>query len=393
MTDLTRETTTADRWRIVPAEVLPVVLLLVVGMFGTRGAGQRDYEHRDPDLLAFVLVLVAVGSLLFRLRRPAPTLVICGAAVVTYLAAGYPFGPILFTVPVAVWAVATRLELRRAVLWSGVMAAGLALAPVARFVGPGWQWLAFLAWATAALALVATPAAIGGAVRVRREAAAGVRAEQARRAASEEQLRMAQELHDVVGHGLAVIAMQAGVALHVLDRHPDKARESLEAIRSASQESLEGLRTELDLLRASGEDPAPRRPAPTIADIDVLVERIAAGGIDVRLEVGTAGLADLPAEVSTTAYRIVQESLTNVLRHAGAAGAWVRIAQRDGDLVVEVADSGTGSVAGFTEGTGITGMRARAESLGGRLDAGPDPAGGFVVLARLPWSGVPGLTR
>ena len=212
---------------------------------------------------------------------------------------------------------------------------------------------------------------------------------------------MAQELHDVVGHGLAVIAMQAGVALHVLDRHPDKVRESLEAIRATSQESLDGLRAELELLRAPDEQSAPRRPTPTIADVEVLVDRIAAGGIDVRVvgALDAVEVADLPPEVSVTAYRIVQESLTNVLRHSSASDAKVKIARESDDLVVEVTDSGVGSAGsggtstGDDGGTGIRGMRARAEQHGGSLSAGARPEGGFAVRARIPWSGVPGLPR
>jgi signal transduction histidine kinase len=231
-------------------------------------------------------------------------------------------------------------------------------------------------------AILAAAFATGSAARVRTESWRGVRAEQARRAASEEQLRMAQELHDVVGHGLAVIAMQAGVALHVLDRDPDKARESLEAIRTMSRESLDGLRTELAQLRAGGD--AERRPLPGVDDLALLVQRVREGGVDVRLEV-TGPVAELPTEVGAAAYRIVQESLTNVLRHAGADAATVVVRASEARLEVEVTDRGHGGTPA-ADGSGIRGMRERATALGGTLDAGPASGGGFRVRAVLPLS-------
>jgi signal transduction histidine kinase len=262
-----------------------------------------------------------------------------------------------------------------------VVLAATVLRVTAHEDGGSWTDLAaaWLVWTP----VVAAAFALGATAQVRRESWAGVRAEQARRAASEEQLRMAQELHDVVGHGLAVIAMQAGVALHVLDREPEKARESLEAIRTMSRESLDGLRTELAQLRAGAGDVPERRPLPGLADLDLLVARIRAGGVDVRLDVD-AGLAtrELRTEVGAAAYRIVQESLTNVLRHADAEQASVTVRSGDGELVVSVTDRGQGGQPAG-DGTGIRGMRERTAALGGTFEAGPT-ADGFRVEARLP---------
>jgi signal transduction histidine kinase len=202
---------------------------------------------------------------------------------------------------------------------------------------------------------------------------------------------MAQELHDSVGHELAVIAMQAGVALHVLDRDAVRAREALEAIRATSRSSLDNLRAELDVLRTPRSESAPRRPAARLADVDVLVERIRSGGVDVETRIDDGG--GLPPEIDAAAYRILQESLTNVLRHSGSRVARVRVHREDGQLLVRVLDDGpvradanlpTGA------GTGIPGMRARAEDLGGTLNAGPQPGGGFEVTARLPVPPGPG---
>jgi signal transduction histidine kinase len=247
-------------------------------------------------------------------------------------------------------------------------------------------------------AIVAAAVVVGAAMRVRRESVAGVRSEQARRVASEERLRMAQDLHDSIGHGLAVIAMQAGVALHVLDRHPDEARRAIEAVRATSRESLENMRAELEALRS----PAQRRPAPGLEDLDRLVKRVQAGGVAVRVDID-ADLQTLPCRVDAAAYRILQESLTNVLRHAGAAAARIRVACVGGALLIEVTDAGQSGpingtptdasgvgAGGRAGGSGIRGMRAQAEALGGHLHAGPGPDGGYMVAARLPLSGAYG---
>lgn len=360
--------------------------LLLIGLFGSHEAGQRQPDvPRSLDHWAYLLVVVAVLSLLARRRAPWVTVAVDTLAVAGYVALGFPLGPILLTVPVVAFAIAVRRPRRQAVVAVGAELLVLLAASVLRVTvldgGESWAGLAggWLLWAP----VVAAAFVLGATARVRRESWAGVRAEQARRAASEEQLRMAQELHDVVGHGLAVIAMQAGVALHVLDREPEKVRESLEAIRAMSRESLDGLRAELAQLRAGVDEAPQRRPLPGIADLDLLVERIRAGGVDVRLDVG-ADLAtgELPAELEAAAYRIVQESLTNVLRHAAAEQATVSVRSVDDELVVTVVDRGRGGDPGGS-GTGIRGMRERTAALGGTFEAGAT-SHGFQVVARLP---------
>lgn len=199
---------------------------------------------------------------------------------------------------------------------------------------------------------------------------------------------MARELHDGVGHGLAVIAMHAGVALHLTDRQeqPDPAiRRLLEGIRDASRDSLGALRVELGRL-APGDMTPDRAPARGLADVDLLLDRLRAGGlaIDVRRDSDFADLADrVGAEAGATAYAIVQEALTNVLRHADAHRVQVDLTLRDGRLVLVVADDGPVRAAPPTEGMGLLGMRARAERLGGVFTAGPGRQG-FVVRADLP---------
>jgi signal transduction histidine kinase len=161
----------------------------------------------------------------------------------------------------------------------------------------------------------------------------------------------------------------------------------LEAIQAASRESLREMRVQLDVWRDPDGDDAPRRPAPGLAEADLLISRIRAGGLEISAELAAP---DLPPEVDIAAYRILRESLTNVLRHADATAARVRVRRVGADLVLEVADNGSAAGAdagrgtGGRTGSGIAGMRARAEALGGHLDAGPGPERGFVVRARLP---------
>ncbi|HEU4423713.1 MAG TPA: sensor histidine kinase, partial [Pilimelia sp.] len=384
------------------------------GLLGTGPASAN--QGQSAPALAYVLVVAACLPVAVRRWRPLWTFVLTGAATMTYLALGYAYGPILFPLVVACYGLAVRAPIRRTLAGTAALLATSGVAVGIGVVTGQREWLEFGSVA----AWLVIPAAVGVAVKVRLDAAAEVRAEQARRAVSEERLRLAQEVHDVVGHGLAVIAMQAGVALRVLDGDPARARAALEAIRGTSREALDGLRAEIDALRGRPEQPeAPLRPHPGLADLPALGERIRAGGLPVTVEIdrGTAGL---PVEIDRAAYRIVQESLTNVLRHSGpAATARVRVAQDGGVLRVEVLDTGRGAtdhgatdpagraagrgdaglprdvadvpgdVAGLPAGAsggghGIDGMRTRALALGGTLDAGPLPGGGFAVRACLP---------
>lgn len=375
------------------SDIWPSILLLVIGFFGTGPAGDDQELSRHADSLAYTLVALAALSLVVRRRWPEATLTLCGASIATYLAVGYPFGPILLTAPFAVYAVASRLSLRRSIVDTSVFYAVTLAAVMVRLVDArvDWTWFGALSWVVAWAAILGASVATGAAIRVRRESEVDVRAAAARRAVSEERLRMAQQLHDSVGHELAVIAMQAGVALHVLDRDPARARDALEAIRSTSRSSLDGLRADLDVLRAPDSESAPRRPAAGLADVDVLVERIRAGGVDVEAKIDDSG--SLPPEIDVAAYRILQESLTNVLRHSASRVAQVRVRRDDGTLLIRVVDYGPARADKTLPpgaGTGVRGMRGRAEELGGTFDAGPRPNGGFAVTARLPIPSTPG---
>jgi signal transduction histidine kinase len=233
---------------------------------------------------------------------------------------------------------------------------------------------------------VAVAVTVGSAIRLRRsmvgEAHARLR-EREQRLAEEERLRIAREVHDVVAHSLAMINVQAGTAAHVADRRPEAAKDALLAIKEASRTALTDLRATLDVLRSGGE----RAPTPGLARLPDLVTNAAAAGVRVEVT-GQAGAGPLPAPVDLAAYRILQESLTNVVRHAEGADTVAVTFHRDaGALVLTVRDNGRTGPARPTRGNGLRGMAERAGALGGEVEAGPVPGGGFEVSARLPMPG------
>jgi signal transduction histidine kinase len=237
-------------------------------------------------------------------------------------------------------------------------------------------------------------------IRLERQAErAHVALQEARRRASEERLLIARELHDVLAHTISLINVQSGVALHLLDERPEQARPALEAINGASEDALEELHSVLDVLsRGLGEDGkpgesgvwAPHAPTAGVRDLDGLVRRTRAAGLDVQLAVDGEA-RPVPAGVGLAAFRIVQEALTNVVRHAGDdARATVRMVYGPAELVVQVDDDGEGveppPAAGQSgrSGRGIAGMRERVHALGGTFAAGPRPGRGFRIRARFP---------
>ncbi|UYQ65531.1 sensor histidine kinase [Streptomyces peucetius] len=243
----------------------------------------------------------------------------------------------------------------------------------------------FLA-ASAFLALMTVTAwTLGHSARERREHTAALQVRAAEQAVTEERLRIARELHDMVAHSIGVIAIQAGVGRRVIDTQPSEARNALAAIEDTSRDTLAGLRRMLGALRqAEPGEGAPRGPAPVLADLDRLVERTRDAGVRVDLE-WRGERRPLPAEIELSAYRIVQEAITNVVRHSGADACRVTVDCGEDDLSVEITDEGRG-LSGLpgAAGYGLTGMRERAVLLHGEFTAGPHPGGGFRVAARLP---------
>jgi signal transduction histidine kinase len=353
----------------------------------TYFASRAQPAHRPFDAGTIALILIAAGSLAARRRHPVIVLGAVFGAIVVYFLLGYANGPIWLTLIVAyITAVLRGHRLAAAI----TAAAGFLVFP----------WLDYLVRegrAPSATELAGLAAwllvLLGGAeiVRIRRERAAEaarIEEEEALRRGSEERLRIARDLHDALGHHLSLINVQSGVALHLNEGLPEQARGSLLAIKEASKEALTELRSVLDVLRHEGE-PAPRFPTSTLARLDDLVSQAAAAGLEVQTHTDGA-VRPLPFGVDVAAFRIVQEALTNVTRHAGAAAATVRVSYGERDLTVQVEDEGEGLPPPASGGgTGIRGMRERVGALGGRLEAGPRPGGGFRVRARFPLDRVP----
>ena len=371
-----------------PPQVFLAVVLAVVQLVGSLGAAQAQPGRRPLDLLAVALLLTGPVALALMTRARVPVVtVVVGAATGAYLVLGYPYGPVVLSLVVVL--VAAVLTGHRLVAWlvaGGVLVAhGLATA-----LDPdrGWSWAAAtatLAWAL----LVLTLAEVG---RVRRERALSHRralAEQRRRRAGEDRLRIAQELHDVVAHHMSLINVQASVALHLRGTHPEQVDEALRVIKGASKEALVELRSLIEVLR-EGDGPAPRHPAASLAALDDLVERTRYAGLDLETHV-TGTPEPLPPGVELAAYRVVQESVTNVVRHSGADRAEVAVEHRPGRLVVTVDDdgSGVGATDALAEGNGIRGMRERAAALGGEVRLELSPLGGLRVVASFPTAVAP----
>jgi signal transduction histidine kinase len=360
-----------------------LAVLLTVGAYF---ASHQQPMRRPFDAGAAALVILSAGSLVARRRQPVAVLAFVFAATLIYLAVGYAPGPNWLILIVAyVTAVAQGHRLAAAITAVAGFAAFSSLDYLLRDE-PAPSFLSLAALASWLLVLFG----IGEAVRVRREREAEairIQEEEQLRRASEERLRIARELHDALGHHLSLINVQSGVALHLNEEVPEQARDSLVAIKQASKEALGELRSVLSILRQEGE-PAPRSPTSTLDRLGDLVAQAAAAGLEVRTE--TEGeVRPLPFGVDVAAFRIVQEALTNVARHAGKATATVRLTYGDRELTVQVEDDGRGPQArtATERGTGIVGMRERATALGGDLETGPLPGGGFRVRARLPLNG------
>jgi signal transduction histidine kinase len=368
------------------------IVVCAVQIFGAHFAGLHQPSATPLDALGYGLLGVGALALPFRFRWRVPASAVTIAATVAYVVLRYPAGPVFLAAVIATFGLIRTGH--RIATWIA-LGAGFAVFIATGWIVPrlggytlrqsGWivavQVAVWLVLAVVIAEAIRVRTAHFGEIRRTMAEQARARAEQQRRQATEERLRIAQELHDVLGHHLSLINVQAGVGLHLMDDHPDQARAALEAIKQASTEALGEVRSVLAALRPKDEK-APRAPVPSLANLGALIDPASAAVIgEVR---------PLPPEVDRAAYRIVQESLTNVRRHAGVdASASVTITYGASYLAIRVSDDGTGAgapVATPGTGTGIAGMRTRAEALGGTLTAGPDLDAGFVVSASLPIS-------
>ena len=378
----------ADLWfrdhrRRPRAAVLGPLTLAFFQVAGTFGAAQGQPDSRSPDVLAVLIALAGPASLFFVVRYPVHVLAWITGITMVYLLRDYPYGPVLISMVAAV--VINVIRGHRYWAW-----AALATLLGVHFIWRGvvddksWSWGEFAgvsAWAL--LVLVFAEFA-----RTRQErviASRIARSESKRRRENEERLRIARELHDVVAHHMSLINVQAGSALHVLERRAQspeavqQAETALTAIKAASKEALTELRTLVGILRDEGEV-APRTPTGRLATLGTLIERAGTAGLRVEsITTGTERL--LPSTVDLAAFRIVQEAITNVIRHAGATRAAIVIGYGAEDLTITIDDDGHGITG--PAGNGIQGMRERASALGGTLDVGQGPLGGTRVRAVL----------
>ena len=349
---------------------------------GPVPAGYRD------DGAALIVLTIAVGlSLALLWWSPLVSLVAGTALLCGQVVAGYEYTEAaLLAVVVASFATVAFDTWRRALVAGFVVTAGMILFFV---VVPDLTWQnAVSTWASlSAVWVVAVVVRVyrGSIERAERRAAlfAADREARAREAVGEERARLARELHDSVGHALNVVVLHAGAAQRVIETKPRLAREALESIETASRQALGDIERMLGILRAPDEETA-YDVAPGMGQVAALCAQVREAGLPVELKV-EGEPRPLPASLDLTAYRIVQESLTNTLKHAGKARAWVGVRYEPAALALEVLDDGRGVAAGVTGGgRGLLGMRERVATFRGELEAGPRAEGGFAVRARLP---------
>jgi signal transduction histidine kinase len=343
-----------------------------------------------------VLGCALLASALLLRRRPLTALAVMLAGSVAAIALGPGPGQTPPLQIVLAAAAGTEICYIAATRPRAVSATGLAMVGVALLLpGPGGIDLGPFRGGAAFVAIIAW--LIGHSIRQAQARAELRRAQAAAQTTLAERLRIARELHDIVAHSIGIIAIQAGAGRRVFDARPDEARDALATIEATSRETLSGLRRMMTGLRHAEPGPdagqAPLGPAPGLADIDRLAAMSLEAGVKVEVDWhGSRG--PLPADIDLSAFRIIQEAVTNVVRHAGTGQCRVLIGQQDGQLSIEITDSGRGAPASKISpsgtGYGITGMRERATLLGGDFSAGPRPGGGFRVTARIP---IPGPAR
>lgn len=364
-------------------------VLLTASVIAATAQFEPSNVDRSLDGIGYAVVVVACAAVALRRWRPLAVVIIVTAALCVYLVRNYVGGPVFVSSWIALFSLASTGK-RRLALAASVVSAALIIG-VGAVVDDGLRpiGLAFGGWA--AVAVIA-----GDALESRRRRSTEIherarfleltRDEEVRRRIAEERLRIARDIHDSVAHSMATINVQAGAAAHVIDRYPEQAGLALVTIEQVSADLLEELSAILRVLRVDDTEPPSLVPTPGLDQIEDLVIATRRAGLDVELMYTERSIV-VPRRVAVAAYRIVQESLTNVLRHAGATTATVTVTAQGVDgLVVEIVDNGHGNVDSSSRtGVGIIGMRERAEASGGILQAGPVPTGGFQVRAT--WAG------
>jgi signal transduction histidine kinase len=392
-----------DRLRAIPPQIADGLIglaLLGVGIAGLYGPVWIEQPYREPDILGYALLVLQTLPLAWRRIRPGAVLAVIGLSISAYLVLEYLPTNATLAVLIAIYSFAAHSERYRKLAITGITA-------VTAFVYLGGRFYAERAELTWELIIVnvaifAAAWLIGDNVRVRREQATALesrarrlereRDERARRAVVEERARIARELHDVVAHNVSVMVVQAGAARRQAGSGDDRVGETVASIERVGRQALNDLRRLLGVLRTEEETGAAAlTPQPGVGQIEVLVDELRSAGVAVSLR--TEGEPRrLPQGVDLTAYRIAQEALTNVLKHAGPASAEVTVRYADDAVEVEIVDDGRGAASGLrtpTGGQGLVGMRERVALYDGDLHVGPRPGGGYRVHARLPLAAAP----
>jgi signal transduction histidine kinase len=361
-----------------------VVFTQIYGVRGTAGTA----EVAAPDLLGYGMLTAGGLALLMRRRYPVAVFALTATISIWYYGAGYPDGPTWIGLFIAIYTLTSYGDGR----WSlRVTAAGIAVLTAIWLLTGDLVPRAEAGWLFFRIGMAIMAATLGESVRSRRviaveaqeraDRAERTREEEARRRVDAERLRIAREVHDTVAHAIAIVNVQAGVTAHVLDKRPEQARDALVTIEQTSARALRELRDTLGVLRDTEDE---RAPTPGLGRLDEICELAREAGLDVTVETRGPPGAELPSSVDHAAYRILQESITNVIRHAGPARVAIAVRYSERELRIEVTDDGRGPSDANASGRGIAGMRERCALLGGELTAGRGPAGGFQVRARLP---------
>jgi signal transduction histidine kinase len=384
-----------ERLRSLDATLVDAVLAVLFTVLGLVTVFAQEVRSglTEPTGLAVVTTALVCVPVAFRRRAPQAAVVVACVAIVVHIALDFPEGSLPLTVLALAYTIAAWSTPRAAV--AGLVTIYATITLLALMEAPGLDAPTVLG----NLAFYGVAWAIGIAVRARREALeahireaderSNFERQRAARLLAEERLRIARELHDVVAHSMSVIAVQAGVGAHVVEERPAEARAALEAISATSRGALAEMRQLLGALRDDDGERS-RQPAPDLSDVTQLVDDVRAAGVPVVLEVSGTCSGINPA-IELSAYRLVQEALTNVIKHAGTpTRVEVKVQHEDESLTVSVVDDGRGAAARADADTpdgghGLMGMRERVEIWGGQLTAGPAPGGGYAVTAILPY--------
>jgi signal transduction histidine kinase len=379
-------TTWLERIRQTPAWRVDAVLATVFVLTALAPTYRPTPIHEPRDGLAVALILAATVPYYVRRLAPLLVLLVSLSATAALFIEGYDAGALPFLIGVGIYTVGAHRPFREvaaAAVFVNLVLLVMLVADSPRFAVPEY---------VTSVPIYAATMLVGWSMQSRRMRYEALEREQDQaevRAAAQERLRIAQELHDVIGHSLGVIAVQAGVGMHLIDADPDEAKRALEHISRTSRASLAEIRRLLGLVR-TGEGPAaPYAPTPGLADLPRLAGEVTEAGLAVDLSVAPDARA-LPPGVELAAYRIVQEALTNARKHASAHHATVRLQVERGALCVAVDDDGTAPADGGADGGhGLIGMRERVAVYGGSLQVGPNPGGGCRVAATLPFDEAP----